>query len=98
MTADTTVARTILTQLGGRRFCVMTGARNFLATADSLIFALPQNEKKIFKVVVRLTPMDLYTVEFWQKNTCAPSALENDVHCDKLQEVFTEHTGFYTCL
>jgi hypothetical protein len=35
---DMTVARTILDQLGGARFVAMTGAREFVGSADSLTF------------------------------------------------------------
>ena len=37
------VAETILAQLGGRKFQVMTGAKYFLGGADYLQFKLPSN-------------------------------------------------------
>ena len=39
--SDITVAKTILRQLGGRSFIFMTGARNLIASADSLSFRIP---------------------------------------------------------
>ena len=36
MSTDMRVAETILSQLGGNRFRVMTGAKNFAATDNSL--------------------------------------------------------------
>lgn len=35
------VANTILMQLGGRRFSMMTGAKQFVAIERRLLFALP---------------------------------------------------------
>lgn len=98
MATDTTVAQTILAQLGGRRFITMTGARNFIGYRDSLVFQLPQNAKSIFKVVIRLTPMDVYTLEFWKRNTTEPFDVVNGVYDDMLEDIFTTHTGLYTRL
>ena len=39
--ADLKVANTILAQLGGLRFIVMTGARDFIGGDYHLIFSLP---------------------------------------------------------
>ena len=98
MATDTTVAHTILAQLGGRRFRTMTGATNFIAYPDSLVFELPRNHRKIFKVVVRLTPLDVYTMEFWQRNSVEPSEVAPNIFNEDLEEVFTRHTGLYTRL
>lgn len=98
MATGPTVAQIILSQLGGRRFSAMTGARNFIATNNSLMFQIPQNHKKIFKVVVRLTPRDVYEMEFWKKGTTAPTDVVKDIYCNQLQETFTAQTGLYTRL
>ncbi len=64
--SDMTVATTILEQLGGRRFLVMTGARYLLAHAAALSFQLPSNFAKngINRVRVDLNSHDLYDVTF----------------------------------
>ena len=41
MATDLTVANTILQQLGGNKFRVMTGAKNFVGSNDALTFRLP---------------------------------------------------------
>ena len=102
------MTRSISSSTNTHVFILQTGAlssttplipiSSLLATEDSLIFELPQNEKKIFKVKVRLTPMDVYTLEFWRKNTTEPLAVVNDVYFDMLEEVFTSHSGLYTRL
>lgn len=60
MATDMTGAKTILAQLGGRRFIAMTGASQFGGTADpiSLKFTLPG--RTISKVVITLDPSDTY--------------------------------------
>lgn len=100
---DMTVANTILAQLGGNRFAMMTGAKNFVGSADALMFSIGGGAKnRINKVRVTLTPDDLYTVEFMKYS---PSKLETKlinkvegVYNDMLQEIFTNYTGFFTKL
>ncbi|AGR48121.1 hypothetical protein SmphiM12_489 [Sinorhizobium phage phiM12] len=98
---DLTVANTILAQLGGNRFRMMTGAKNFVGAADSLMFQIPTS-KKINKVRVTLTADDLYTVEFMnfsmKKLACVTLKTVEGIYFDMLQEVFTEATGLYTRL
>ncbi len=96
------VAVTILQQLGGNRFIAMTGAHSFMSEANSAFFKIPRT-KKIKAVKITLNANDTYTMRFiGQKN--APSfevfdvAVVNNVYCDQLQEIFTEHTGLYTSL
>ena len=64
--SDTTIATTILQQLGGKRFEAITGARHFLAIESGLRFHLPSRLAKdgINLVNVTLNDLDLYNVEF----------------------------------
>ena len=90
------VAREILNQLGGNRFAVMTGARNFVDGGDFLMFTIPRGRK----VKVRLNGRDLYdvTVGKVDRKTLEFKALAEmeDVYCDQLEDVFTALTGLYT--
>ena len=70
-----TIARTILTQLGGNKFIAMTGARGFSshdamtgAKGPALSFQLPSRFAKggINYVKVYLTPADTYSVAFYK--------------------------------
>lgn len=98
------VANTILLQLGGNKFRVMTGANNFVGTDDSLIFRLPGAggfcKNGINKVVIRLTPADLYDVEFYRLRSKAAKLIEKaeGVYCDQLRGVFERATGLRTSL
>lgn len=96
------VANTILQQLGGRQFLVMTGATNLVGGADSLSFSLPTAiaKDRINKVRVTLTPADDYTVEFFYiRGTKVATVKSLDgVYSDQLQDIFTDTTGLDTRL
>lgn len=94
------IANTILEQLGGRRFQVMTGARNFAAIESGLTFQIPKAKNGIRYVKIILEPSDTYYVEFWSysgKDSRLVTSHENIYH-DMLQDLFTEETGLYTRL
>lgn len=93
------VAETILSQLGGGRFKVMTGARDFIGDNKSLRFRIPRSNG-ITHIHIALTPMDDYTVTFLRVHglkVTEVGTLEG-VYCDQLQEVFTRATGLDTRL
>jgi len=101
------VAKTILEQLGGRRFMAMTGAKNLLAGNCSLSFQLPSRFAKdgINAVLIELTPADTYTVTFKKFFNSRTRGLvvntvseHTDVYCDTLQPLFTRETGLDTHL
>lgn len=98
------VAKTILEQLGGGRFALMTGAKNFVGTPDSLIFRLPGaggfTKAGINKVVVTLMPSDTYKVDFYRMRKGVSKLIDSadDVYCDMLREVFERATGLRTNL
>ena len=93
------VANIIYQQLGGGRFCVMTGAKQFMSLADGLQFSLPSRFAKegINRVRVTLTPMDVYDVEFFkvgrQGMDVQSVAKEEGIYCDMLAERFSAVTG-----
>ena len=99
------IAETILSQLGGNRFALMTGAKNFGYINNSLRFDLPRNaaKNKASRVTITLdNATDAYTVKFEKVNTsklCVELIKQVDmVYCDMLREVFTQNTGLYTKL
>ena len=97
------VANEILAQLGGRRFTMMTGAKNLLGGDNFLQFDLPRGStNKATKCRVTLDASDTYTVTFykWNARTLELTTLSEDagIYCDMLQEIFTAKTGMYTRL
>ena len=96
-----TVARMILDQLGGHKFRVMTGAKNFLDHGDALSMRLGRNSSNSNYLKVSLNSMDLYDVRFSKltRKFEEKSVKEyNDVYADSLVEIFESHTGLYTKL
>lgn len=106
MATDTTIAQTILEQLGGKRFALMTGAKHFIADNNELRFQLPGGtfSRRINRVSVRLDPSDTYTMTFQNirrnRNDLRIDtiATRENVYCDQLQEVFKSVTGLDTKL
>jgi len=92
-----TIPQTILAQLGGNRFAVMTGARDFVGGENSLSFRIGRNAKAVAFVTITLGSDDLYTVEFLGR-TYAIKASADGVYADQLAAIFTLHTGLYTSL
>lgn len=99
------VAKTILAQLGGRRFTTMTGAKDFGGGENYLMFRLPRGFAKdgINKIKITLHWTDTYILEAY-KITSRPVwkaevvAKVDNVYADNLQKVFSEVTGLDTHL
>ena len=91
------IAATILAQLGGRRFIVMTGAKNLMSTEYGLSFRLPSRFARdgINYVRIQLTAMDDYAVEFGKVWGTSYKVIHTiaGVYCDNLRDVFTNATG-----
>lgn len=98
------IAQTILQQLGGKRFAVMTGAHTFTDDGDALTFRLPGKsgyvKDGINVVRVRLTAADDYEVEFFRHRGMTWEIVykTDGIYCDQLREVFENHTGLRTSL
>ena len=92
------VAKTILSQLGGNRFAMMTGSKNFVAGANTLSMKLSRNKSGGNYLRITLTPADVYKMEFISirgMKMTTKKEFEN-VYCDQLQSIFTDATGLYT--
>ena len=95
------VAETILSQLGGRKFRVMTGAKNLTGDENSLSMRIGRNSSNSNYLKITLNSMDLYDMKFCKltKKFEEKSVTEyNNIYNDMLQERFTAHTGMYTSL
>lgn len=97
--ADLLVAKTILEQLGGRKFTVMTGAKNFVGSENALSFRLPGGggftKRGINAVRIALNGGDTYDVTFSRVRAGKVTVLTTleDIYADQLREVFTRETG-----
>jgi len=95
--------KTTIDQLGGHRFIMMTGAKNFIFDhkKNALTFSIGRGAKGgVNFVQVRLNGLDLYDLSFYRKwgTNFRLISQENDLYFDQLQPIFTENTGFYTSL
>lgn len=91
------VAQTILQQLGGNRFAVMTGAKNFLGDESSLSFRLPSYFARggINAVKVTLNDLDLYDVKLMKvRGTSVATVAESaNLYAEDMVRYFSEKTG-----
>jgi hypothetical protein len=97
------VAGTILSQLGGRKFITMTGASSFASGEDCLTFRLPQRMVKRNGRAMRivLAGDDTYTLELLKQNKELDVIVvdkRTGVYCEMLPRTFTDMTGLYTTL
>ena len=105
-TETTTIAQTILDQLGGGRFVRMTGAKRLVALdrndsrRGGLTFAVGRNDKRVTHVIVTLTHDDLYNVEYvWCRGTTRiVRATDEGIYHDMLVRSFERETGLVTSL
>lgn len=94
------IAKTILEQIGGKRFITMTGAKNLLAHEAGLSFKLPSRFAKngVNYVKITLDPSDIYSMYFGKifKHTITDIATHTGIYFDGLQNMFTRETGLDT--
>ena len=96
-----TVAKTILEQLGGNKFRMMTGAKNLMGIADGLVMKIGRNSSNSNYLKITLNSMDTYDMEFSKVTKMGEkkSVTEyNNIYNDMLTDQFTAHTGMYTKL
>jgi hypothetical protein len=99
MNGQKETAKTILQQLGGKQFIIMTGAKLLTAIEQGIAFRIPLS-KGINSIKIELNPLDLYNVSFGkiQKNEYKEVKAIKDIYCDQLQDLFEETTGLFTSL
>ena len=105
------VPQIILQQLGGQKFIVMTGCKNFVGDKNKLRMTIPKNMSKANRLDITLRN-DLYDMRFYKysaprmdKKTfqyidekVVEVASFEGVYADMLCNLFTEVTGMYTRL
>ena len=79
---DTSVAETILEQLGGKMFIRMVGANHLVACEDSLEIRIGDGAMHgINKIKITLTTMNDYTMEFFSARGAECKKTFNDTLC-----------------
>lgn len=64
MTRNQEIANTILRQLGGNKFMVMTGAKQFVAIENGIRFRIGRNATQTNMIRITLRADDTYKMEF----------------------------------
>ena len=85
----------ILKQLGGRKFVVMTGARNFMSLGNALCFSLPKSKHGINKVKIDINENDLYDITFYKLGGAELKTIHEakNIYVDNLRDVIAYKTG-----
>ena len=87
----------LLQQLGGNKFIAMTGAKNLAVdkSKNELHMKIGRNSKSISHVIIRLTSMDLYDMEFLsiRGSSRKIKSKEKGVYADQLGKMFKKNTG-----
>lgn len=106
------IASTIINQLGGSRFVVMTGSRDFIAIENGVRMTLARNYSKANRLEIVLNGDDTYSMRFYNYQSpkfnsrtyqfCDSKETEikeyEHIYFDQLQELFTNVTHMYTNL
>ena len=83
------IAKTILQQIGGRRFAAMTGSRDFIDMGNGLRMSLARNKTSANRLdIIYDEGADLYNMRFYRK-TFSKRPLR------ARQRTFTVHEGIY---
>lgn len=91
------IATTILEQLGGNKFIVMTGSKNFVHGDDHLQFKIGSGTiNKATHCRITLLPLDAgYTMTFFKiRGVNVQQLKEFDTIPENMREAFTRETGF----
>ena len=98
------IANTILQQLGGHGFTVMTGSRNYINLGNGLQMSLARNRTSANRLKIILDEdTDTYTMYFYRQTLTKYADIRvkeiakyEGVYFDMLQQIFTDVTGLYT--
>ena len=101
----TKIAQTIWQQIGGKRFAVMTGSKDFVDMGNGLRMSLARNKTSANRLdIIYDAGTDLYNMRFYRrtfsKKTFERKVKDVETHegifFDMLEDVFTQVTGLYT--
>ena len=101
MKNNLTIAKTIIQQLGGNKFIVMTGARNIFADGQGVTMQIMKNKSKAKYVSIILNSLDLYDMQFKSLDkdlNLIIRAEANNIYFEDLETIFTNITGLNTRL
>jgi hypothetical protein len=80
----------ILEQLGGHKFIVMTGSKDFISDGDTLRMTLTRNKSKANRLYITLDPDDTYTMRFFRYTSPRLKIDHKKGICEMTEEKVTE--------
>ena len=93
------IAKIIMQQIGGHKFCCMVGAKNIYAIENGVVFKFMRNRSGFNYLRIKLNAMDTYDLEFLRYRAGKETKKEfKDIYCDQLEELFKDFTGLNTRL
>lgn len=94
------IANTIMMQIGGNKFAVMTGIKIYLIVDNGVQMKLTRNNMGAQWLRITLAANDTYTMEFikFKKMEVVENRKFDGVYNDMLQGIFTNVTGLNTQL
>lgn len=97
---NNTICKTILEQLGGNRFLIMTGSKNVTFAGNTVHMRLIPNSSHTNRMSITLEATDLYTMKFTSffRGKSTVKVQFNDVYCDQLVPLFEQTTGLRASL
>ena len=92
------IATTILNQIGRRELFSLQASKYVALTEGGVQFSVKTpRTSRINKLVIRLTAMDDYTIEYWnlKRGTFEPTLIKttDGIYCDMLSEACVEGSG-----
>ena len=99
-TNDQLTAQTILDQLGGNSFSIMTGSKMFMSIDNGLQFSIGRNSLKCNKVRITLNINDLYDVSYYSTRGASVKVKREvtDIYAETLRQEIETATGLRTSL
>ena len=92
------IAKTILQQIGGKRFTAMTGSRDFIDMGNGLRMSLARNKTSANRLdIIYDEGADLYNMRFYRRTFSKKTfecktkdiAVHEGIYFDMLEEMFT---------
>ena len=99
------IAKTILQQIGGKRFATMTGSRDFINMGNGLRMSLARNKTSANRLdIIYDGGADLYNMRFYRKTFSKKTfdckekdiTVHEGIYFDMLEDMFTMVTGLCT--
>ncbi len=101
---DNQIAATILRQIGGKRFVVMTGSHDFINLGNGLRMSLSRNKTSANRLeIIYDAGADLYNMRFYRQSfslkifevKIKDIKTYEGVYCDMLEDIFSDVTGMH---